>query len=340
MFKQKDFLRERTGSIRQLASIRRAILDDGKGRGMRVWDVNNGSGLSFTVYPDRGMDIGEAWFKGIPLAWISKNGPVAPQFFENDGSQWLRSWGGGLLTGCGLINVGDPVDLGEEKMGLHGRLSHTPAENINTKTKWSKSGFYILEATGEVRQSKVFGENLLLTRRISTAMGDNSIIIEDTVENQGFHPSPFMLLYHINLGWPLIDTGCELEAVEHEIEPQNAKSAVGLDEWNKVGVPEAGASGQVFYHHIPATDCGCAVIKLINKKLNIALKLDYRLDELPYLVQWKNMAKCEYALGLEPANCLPDGQIKNAERGILKTLEPGETTTAMVKLSIEELDND
>ncbi|MDD2404414.1 MAG: aldose 1-epimerase family protein [Victivallaceae bacterium] len=338
MFKQQDFLRERTGSIRQLASIRRSILDDGKGRGMRVWDVNNGSGLSFSVYPDRGMDIGEAWFKGIPLAWLSKNGPTAPQFFENGGSQWLRTWGGGLLTGCGLINAGDAVDLGEEEIGLHGRLSHTPAENVNSKTKWSDSGFYILEACGEVRQSKVFGENLLLTRRISTAMGDNSILIEDTVENQGFHPSPFMLLYHINLGWPLIDEGCTIETVEHKITPQNANAAAALDVWDKITPPEAGFSGQVFYHDIPATECGCAVVRLINKKLNLALKLEYRIDELPYFVQWRNLAKCEYAIGFEPANCYPDGQIKNAERGMLQTLAPGETQTAMVKLIIEELD--
>ena len=102
----KNYLRERMGSMRQLAGIRRAELEDGKGRGMRILDVTNGSGLAFTVYPDRGMDIGETTFKGIPIAWITPNGPVAPQFYDASGLNWLRSWGGGLLTGCGLMNVG------------------------------------------------------------------------------------------------------------------------------------------------------------------------------------------------------------------------------------------
>ena len=66
----KNSLHGKIGSMRQLATIRRAVLDDGKGRGMRIIDVNNGSGLNFTVYPDRGMDIGEASFCGMPLVWL------------------------------------------------------------------------------------------------------------------------------------------------------------------------------------------------------------------------------------------------------------------------------
>lgn len=338
MYKRKDYLHEHIGSMRQLASIRRSLLDDGKGRGMRVFDVNNGSGLSFTVYPDRGMDIGEAWFKGIPLAWLSKNGPVAPQFFEPHSFQWLRSWGGGLLTGCGMINVGGPVEVGGEDLGLHGRLSNIPAENINTVTEWCESGLYMLEVSGQVRQSKVFGENLLLQRSISTAMGDNSIVIEDTVTNESFHPSPFMILYHMNLGWPLVDDGCTIETIEHEIEPQNATAAAGLAEWNKVTPPESGFQEQVFYHHIEPSNYGWAEVSLINPKLKLAFKLEYRVAELPYFVQWKNLGKSDYVIGFEPANCFPEGQLQNAERGILQTLAPGESRTMNMKIIIEELD--
>ena len=141
----KNYLRERIGSMRQVAGIRRAELEDGKGRGMRILDVNNGSGLNFTVYPDRGMDIGEASFKGIPVAWITPNGPVAPQFYDAKGLNWLRSWGGGLLTGCGLMNVGGPNASGGEEHGLHGRLSHTPAGQVNAKAAWDEDGVYRIE---------------------------------------------------------------------------------------------------------------------------------------------------------------------------------------------------
>ena len=177
----------RIGSMRQIASLRRAVLDDGKGRGMRIIDLDNGSGLAFTVYPDRGMDLGEAHYKGIPLVWLSANGPVAPQFYEAQGFNWLRTWSGGLLTGCGLMNVGGPNNCGGEDHGLHGRLSHTPAGEVNTRTDWNGDR-YELEVSGKIRVSRVFAKNLLLTRRISTALGDNSITVEDRIENQGFNP--------------------------------------------------------------------------------------------------------------------------------------------------------
>ena len=63
---EQKYLHERIGSMQQLAFVRRAVLEDGKGRNMRVVEISNGSGLRFSVYPDRGMDIGEASFKGVP----------------------------------------------------------------------------------------------------------------------------------------------------------------------------------------------------------------------------------------------------------------------------------
>ena len=129
-------LAARVGRMEQLASIRRLVADDGQGRGMRVIEVNNGSGLAFTLYPDRGMDLGQAFFKGTPLAWVTGNLEVAPAFYNGAGNEWLRTWGGGLLTGCGLANVGGPCAPGGEPHGLHGRLSHQPAEEVNTSSGW------------------------------------------------------------------------------------------------------------------------------------------------------------------------------------------------------------
>ena len=40
----------------------------------------------------------------------------------------------------------------------------------------------------------------------------NNIEIIDTVTNHGFDLTPHMLLYHINLGWPLVDEGSRLVA--------------------------------------------------------------------------------------------------------------------------------
>ena len=333
----KNYLRERIGSMRQLAFIRRAVLEDGKGRNMRVMEISNGSGLNFTVYPDRGLDIGEASFKGIPLAWMTPNGPVAPAFYEAEGLNWLRSWSGGLLTGCGLMNVGGPNHSGGETHGLHGRLSHTPAGQVNSTSKWNSDGVYELKVDGDIRVSRVFGKNLLMNRSIRTAMGDNSIEIEDTVTNEGFRTTPFMLLYHMNFGFPLLDENCYLEAVEHKVTPQNAIAAAGFRDWKSAEPPSEDFIEQVFYHEIPADDSGMASISMINPDNHLKLTVAYRTAELPYLAQWKMMGRGEYVMGLEPANCFPEGQENFEKRGLLKMLAPGETVSTRVRVSIEEL---
>lgn len=333
----RSYLTPRVGNMNQVASIRRLVSDDGKGRGNRVIEVNNGSGLVLTVWPDRGMDIGQASFKGSSLAWLSRNGEVAPHFYEPEGFEWLRTWGGGLLTGCGLMNVGGPGEIGGERHGLHGRLSHIPAEEVNTSADWTADGRYELAVCGRVRHSKVFGENLLLTRRITTALGDASVTVRDTIENQGYAPVPLMLLYHLNLGWPLVDEGALLEVPPHTVTPQNDHSAAGLGSWADISAPIPGFREQVYYHSIPADKNGLASARLANPRLGIALEVSYRTAELPFLIQWKMMGQGEYVVGLEPANCYPEGQARMAERGLLRHLLPGEMTETHLKLSVTTL---
>jgi len=334
---ERPFLIPRVGRMEQVASIRRLVADDGKERGMRVLEVNSGSGLSFTVYPDRGMDIGQAYYNGTPLAWVSRNGGVAPHFYDPEGFEWLRSWGGGLLTGCGLLNVGGPNTANGERHGLHGRLSHTPAEEVNTAAGWNGDGVYTLTASGRMRHTKVFGENLVVTRTITTAFGDPSITVRDTVENQGFAPSPLMLLYHLNLGWPLVEEGATLQAPPHEVAPQNAHAATGLDAWSRITAPVPGFQEQVYYHTLPPDQQGLASLRLVSPNAGLAFRVTYRLAELPYLVQWKMMGAGEYVVGLEPANCYPEGQEAFAKRGLLRSLQAGERIETFLKLSVEQL---
>ncbi|HHU13562.1 MAG: aldose 1-epimerase family protein [Kiritimatiellae bacterium] len=330
-----SYLAPRLGTMEQLASIRRLVSDDGKGRGMRILEVNTGSGLIFTVYPDRGMDIGAATFCDIPLAWLSRNGEVGPAFYDRTGIEWLRTWPGGLLTGCGLSNVGGPNASGGDDHGLHGRLSHLPAEAVNTDASWTEDGRYTLSISGRVRQSKVFFENLVLTRRITATLGESAITVCDTIENRGYAEVPLMLLYHMNLGWPLVDDGARLEMPRHKVVPQNDHAASGLAEWAEITAPIPGFAEQVYYHTLPKNRQGLASARLVNENLGLTFCVTYRVAELPYLIQWKMMGQGEYVVGLEPANCFPEGQAQNAERGTLRMIAPGERVETYLRLSVE-----
>ena len=69
-----------------------------------------------------------------------------------------------------------------------------------------------LWAEGTVRQEIVYGENLLLTRRYEAEVGRSSFTLRDVVRNDGFYPTPHQLLYHFNIGYPVVDDGAELLA--------------------------------------------------------------------------------------------------------------------------------
>jgi hypothetical protein len=47
------------------------------------------------------------------------------------------------------------------------------------------------------------------------------------------------------------------------------------------------------------------------------------------------MGQGEYVVGLEPANCFPEGQAQNAKRGSLRMIAPGERVETYLRLSVE-----
>jgi hypothetical protein len=324
------------GDLSQVAGVRLVELSDGVERGVRAADVATGGGLEFTVLLDRGMDIGAASYKGLPLAWISPAGFANPAHFEPSGLGWLRTFGGGLMTGCGLTQVGSPCEDEGELLGQHGRLSHLPARHVGSGQEWDmdECSFWV---DGELRQARLFGENLCLTRRIEAGLGQNRISIHDTVENLGDTSTPLMLLYHINLGFPLVDASCRLEAPAHQVRPRDKVAEPGIGEWMRMHEPTTGYSEQVFFHDLPVDGEGWASIRLVNPTLRLWLRVRYQKESLPNLVQWKQMGQGAYVLGLEPSNCGVEGRAKDRARGVLQYLEPDESREFEVEIEVGEL---
>ena len=326
-------LKKHLGSMSQVAGIRESVLSDGKSRGMRIADIHTGSGLLFTVVPERGMDIMHASFKGIPLSIISANGYCHPSYHDPIGLGWLKTWGCGLMTGCGLVGAGAPDQ--SQNLPLHGFLSNTPAEKISCRQEWV-NGKYVLSITGEVREATFFGDNLLLKRTISTSLGSSTIEITDLVKNEGFKPSPLMILYHINLGFPLLSENSVVKAKKHNVEPRDEIAAKGIKEWQKFTGPVKNFQDQCFYHYIPADNDGFARCTLSNEKLGLGFEIAYRKKELPFLAEWKRTGEGEYVVGLEPANCHVEGRTAEKEKfKTLKILQPEESTEFKVKMTIK-----
>ena len=329
---KKTFLRQRVGNMEQIAGLRETVMNSGRGRDVRVVEVDNGSGLTFTVMADRCCDIYSAKFNGKSLAWLSPNGIVNPNAYEPENIMWLRSWPGGLLTTAGLLNVGGP----EDGHSLHGRASHLAAEDLKLERCWAGED-YVLSVAGTMRHTMVFGEKLEIRRQIKTAYGKNIIQITDSVENQGFAPVPLMMLYHCNFGYPAIDDGAFLSAVQHKVTPKDEHSAQDIADWAKLTAPIHGYSEELFYHEIPADSDGFARISIVNQAAGMKVTMAYDPTTLPVLNQWKQMGEGEYVTGLEPGNCYPIGQKANAEKGMLRMIEPGETVNFALQIEVENI---
>lgn len=331
-----DELKRYTGMPEQLAGARLGELVNGIERGLRVADVYNAAGLQFTVLLDRGMDIGLASFKGVPLAFTTPSPFANPAFYEPPGLGWLRTWGGGLMTGCGLSWMGAPtIDDGQD-LGLHGRLSHIPARNVSVGAEW-QGDQYVIWVQGEVHEARLFAYNLILTRRITTTLDASFFRIEDDVVNAGYTPAEHMMLYHCNWGFPIVTPDTKLEVNATQTVARDAEAEKGIHEFRQFDTPIPGYAERVFYHTVQPDSSGYAEARLANPVLGLSAYIRYRLAELPYLIQWKMMGAGQYVCGLEPGSARVGGRVKAREAGEVRILQPGEHVSYDVEIGVRPL---
>lgn len=327
-------LAQYVGHMDQIAGVRLMEGTDGTAKNARIFNVYTGTGLSFDVLADRALDISSCKWNGLSLAWNSSSGDVHPAYYEPEGLGWLRSFQGGLVATCGMDYYGAPGSDAGEDFGLHGRVGNLPAHQVNYGAFWYEDEYYI-EINGKVRQTRLFGENLLLERRIATRLGSNSILLEDKVTNEGFSPQPLMMLYHCNLGFPLIGPDTELHVNAESTRPRDAVAEPGLSQWNRFQGPTAGYKEQVFLHS-PAVDSdGKVTIDIKNPKLDFFLRMSYLKEQLPHLVEWKMMGQGAYVLGVEPGNTGSiTGRANARAAGDLPMLEPMSSQTFAIEFEV------
>jgi len=333
---EKEQILKYIGNQAQVGGTRHYVLSDGWGRNMRCIDIDSGSGLKYTVLPDRGMDISLASFKGINLVYLTCNAETHPAFYEPEKLGWLRTFTGGLLTTCGLTWVGSPViDEGEE-LGLHGRYSTIPAKQVADLSQWIDNEYHI-KIRGVAEEGFIFGIKMRLERELSTVAGKNSIILTDTVTNFGFKKSSYTILYHMNIGYPMLSENAELFIDPELTTPKDEIAASGIKDFRHFPGPQPGYIEQVFIHRMKPGKDGRTGVILKNKKLGISLSIGFDTATLPYLTQWKMMGEGDYVLGLEPSNIHLNNRKVLRELQQLPYLSPGESITNNIVVTIEEI---
>jgi len=324
-------LRQRVGNLDQVAGVRTVQLDDGNERPTRAALIHTGSGLEVTVLLDRCLDIASASYQGRAMGWRSVTGDVAPQYYEAEGLRWLRSYFGGLVTTCGLTQVGAPAqDSPLSGDGLHGRIGNTPAKDIQVSQAWEGND-YVLSVSGVMRQAVVFGENLTLRRTVSTKLGAPWFRIRDVLTNEGFNRTQFMLLYHCNVGWPAVDEGSRLITPSRLVAPRDAEAVDGQERWHTLDAPTHGYAEKCYYHDMAPQRDGSVTTAIVNDGFDrgegFGVYVKYNKTQLPRFVEWKMMGEQDYVVGLEPCTCGVEGRDVDNNLGLQQYLGAGESRT-------------
>ncbi len=328
-FGQGD-LRQRVGRLEQVAGVRLVTLGDGVERGVRVLEFRTGSGFVFDILVDRAMDVGRCEIGGRALGWQSATGFAGPWYYEPEELGWLRSFGGGLLTTCGLEHaLFMAEDTAEqyhypakttERYGLHGRISSRPARLTGYGERWDEDDC-TLWATGEILQAAVFGEQLLLRRRVEARVGASRLTIHDEVVNIGHDRTPHMYLYHVNVGFPVLDDGAELLVPTTNPTPRGDHAVEGYRAFHG---PTAGYVEQVTEHEIQSEADGSVPVAVVNRARGIGAYEVFNRQQLPHHFVWRMLGQGTYAVGIEPSTNRTAGRLDARSRGELIELEPGE----------------
>lgn len=330
-------LEARVGKIEQIAGSRRFVANEGKEAGVEHIQVRTGAGLSYTVTPSKGLDISLAEYHGVPISWQSPNGDVHPAYYESDGNEWLRTASGGLLMTCGLMQVGASCEDQGERLGLHGRFHHTPAEQVAARSSWDEDELDIV-ISGVINETSIFGGSLQLRREIRSRVGENTIYITDRVRNMGFTRCPHMILYHFNFGFPLLMEETRIEFNSSQVTPREpGTEMLHYGEWQ---TPDPTYKEAVYYHEAQEKP----YVHIINPNFpinggvsRVQASLQWSSQTLPRLVQWKMAGAGTHVLGIEPANCHVGGRKEERERGTLVYLEPGEIVSYEIKLNLSAM---
>lgn len=293
----------------QVASLRRYHLLGGAQDGIEVIDCDNGK-LRFLVNVSKACDIMQLYHEGQNISFISKNG------FTKRELPFLNRFEGGMLYTCGLDNAGR-----REGYEMHGSFHNTPAEIL--RAECNEEGI-VIEAL--IRNSALFGQNLVMKRRISTVIGGTHLILEDTLCNEGYADASYCLLYHINVGYPMLDEGTRILTDATEF---SAGSPFAI---------ENAATRYEMSNAIPNRPECCYYLTmkepkaaLVNEKLGKSFTLSYSGGTLPCFLEWKSMASGDYALGLEPCTTMLDTSFT------YKTVAPGGAVVFRVDIGVDTI---
>jgi galactose mutarotase-like enzyme len=291
---------KKLGNAAQLCFAQDVLIE-----GKRCVLVMHGA-LELLFNKDNALDIVWARFKGVNISFLSKNG-------LNDGQRnFTGNFEGGFLYTCGMDNISGCV----ADKPIHGSLHYKQAENVYS---YQENG--VIYVCGEVKETALFGKHLILKRKY--AVTENSLTISDTVCNADFTDTEYVLLYHINYGYPFLDECLKLDVPALQSDPLTDIAKARQADMFRITAPIDKNDEDVYYHTLAQGH-----VRLENTEKQISVEMNYDISDFPVTLQWKSMISGDYALGIEPSLTRFD-QFKT------QVLQPNESKTYKIKINFQ-----
>ena len=309
-------------------AVHTTLLSNGRREGVKLVELTAGD-TRVVVLPDRGLGIWKMVAGGVELGWQSPvKGPVHPSFVplaEPSGLGWLDGFDE-LVARCGLVSNGAPEFDAHGRLvhGLHGRIANLPAHDVAV-TLDDDAGTVTL--TGAVDETRFLCHALRLETTLVLEANRHRITWTDKVTNLSNRPATMQMLYHVNLGPPMLGAGAELVAAIEELAPRDLNAASDVASWNRYAGPQPGHAEQVHFARLRPDANGKATAMLVAPDRLHGAVVSWRADTLPWFTLWKNLGgeRDGYVTGIEPGTNFPNTRSFEESQRRVVPLAPGES---------------
>ena len=308
--------------------IRLVTLENGAERGVRVLEIRSGGGLELEVIVDRGFDLGRLALNGVTVSWHCQNGYRAPWLlnpFSDKGQGFLRA-NNGFLSTCGFDHIRQPeTDTLDDQSSfpndkfdypLHGSGAHQPARLISYGFE-EEADIPYFWCEGEIVQTMQFHGSLRLRRRIEVPLGGQQISMRDRVVNTGPTDMSHMMLYHFNIGHPLV-------AEATKVRVHNGQQIWGQgDPLSAFPVPQPEQQNHLSVFAMDS-EAETGLCTIYNPRNGLQLGLEFDRQSLPFLQLLRMTGQGTYGIGLEPCTTGQRSRADARTASEMVVLKPGD----------------
>lgn len=317
-------------------TIRRGVFQGGVSEGVEIIRMAN-SRMHVDVLPTRGMSIWRMTADGVRYQWQSPVvGPVHPNFVdvgEPSGLGWLSGFDE-LVVRCGLHSNGAPEhdEQGRLVHPLHGQIANTPADALSIEFDEASGR---VELVAETIETRMLVKRLRMRTRVRIHADRDDVELLDDVTNDLSTAASMQLLYHINIGAPVLGKDARFNIAAEELVPRNEHSAETIEQWDRFESPTSGYQERAYFIRPVSDESGMATAMLSDVEQTRGLAVRFKTSTLPWFTLWKNCGELSdgYVGGLEPGTNFPNPHSFEDQHGRTVTLGPGDTAAFRVTLS-------